>query len=645
MEQLLWLRMVKLSDSLKRDTNTHARVVMMRFVLAVVCIWLGINAAGESGFATDTAIRGEAWIKLSLIPSFDSLTGDVLDHPDLDSCVRATLESEGADSLKKAYTKRVGEELSKWYRAFFSNKNDASLLDGLSDCDAITALHIRDTVEQHESHVFNPSDSLWNQQIEYFELLCIDSALDVELGDSSVIVGVFHSQDKDTPEYFPFQWGHPDLIDNVWVNPVEDSATNGNGSLEPWSVNDTINGLCGDFNGIDDDGDNLVDNLLGAVYDSTILARVDSCHGHETKVAGTIAAVANNDIGVLGACPECRVAAVRNTDWEFSLESLISYGLKVISRSYGGDQMDIPLWVDLVNTLRDSGGVYVNSAGNEMEEVFYSDLSHVLFVSGFGLNGLEDSAAFYKLANYGSCVDLTVPYGGWSTKPVDDYGGFAGTSFSAPLISGIYGLMVSYSIHNLAPDSQWTTDSIVSRLKGSSTTIESHWEYGPISHAVGMYGAGYPNAYRAMTRTDDYGFFETDLVSVHLNDSNRQVYDLFEPGDTVDVIYSLRNLSTALDTLIATAWSPQVNLAPVGDTIVGSLAYGATVSDTISTRIPSTATPLERLDLYVVLEDQGVVSDTLLIASKAATWPKHHATYGVDSAFGLSLYELMSRVV
>jgi subtilisin family serine protease len=80
---------------------------------------------------------------------------------------------------------------------------------------------------------------------------------------------------------------HPDLAGNMWTNPGE------------------IPG-----NGVDDDGDGYVDDYYGYDFADNLPDPTDSGF-HGTHVAGTIAAMGNNQLGVIGVDYQARIMALR----------------------------------------------------------------------------------------------------------------------------------------------------------------------------------------------------------------------------------------------------------------------------------------------------------------------------------------------
>jgi subtilisin family serine protease len=114
---------------------------------------------------------------------------------------------------------------------------------------------------------------------------------------------------------------HPDLAANIWTNPGEIA---GNG------IDDDNNGFVDDLHGWDFvDGDNQPNDLAG----------------HGTHVAGTIAAVRDNGIGVAGVAHNAKIMPIRFLDANgqgfvsdalSGLDYALRNGAKVSNNSWGG---------------------------------------------------------------------------------------------------------------------------------------------------------------------------------------------------------------------------------------------------------------------------------------------------------------------
>ena len=295
------------------------------------------------------------------------------------------------------------------------------------------------------------------------------------------------------------EWTHPDLIDNIWVNPGEDIDGDGVvGDFGPPSSG-------GDEDGIDNDGNGKVDDLIGWDFagadhnfvqpDNNPLAVAND---HGTNVMGCASAATDNNLGIAGTGFRVKILVTKHgadDGYQYLLNTYdgILYAAKsgadIINCSWGSYNYS-GFAQSVINTAHDTyGAIIVGSAGNDNYNLanhphYPSNYNHVICVAG---TNPDDSKA--NGSNYGTRVDISAPYSSIYTTTFMGSGGYQttqGTSFSAPIVSGVLALLKS-----MYPDSGqgW----LENRLLDSADPID---DMNP--NYVGMLGSGRVNAFNAL---------------------------------------------------------------------------------------------------------------------------------------------------
>jgi subtilisin family serine protease len=228
---------------------------------------------------------------------------------------------------------------------------------------------------------------------------------------------------------------HTDLQNAIWVN------------------EDEIAG-----NGIDDDGNGYIDDVNGWNFynnsNKLYVSSTDDSHG--THGAGTIAASANNGVGIAGIVQSEHVKimvlkALGGSDGSGSTESIIqaiqyaeANGASICNLSLGTSSNDRALY----QTMAASSMLFVVAAGNDGGNTDTSPsypasyaLDNIISVANLNYDGTLHSSS-----NYGAkTVDLAAP-GSYilSTTPNNGYSYMTGTSMAAPMVSAAAAMVYSY---------------------------------------------------------------------------------------------------------------------------------------------------------------------------------------------------------
>lgn len=236
---------------------------------------------------------------------------------------------------------------------------------------------------------------------------------------------------------------HPDLAPVVWVNTAEDIDKDGRFTSR-------------DLNGKDEDSNGYIDDVAGWDWANGDNNPMDD-KGHGTHVAGTIAARANNAIGVAGVAGRsgARVMALKFMDANGSgytsnaikaLEYAAAKRALITNNSWGGGSYSQALY-DAIYKYRQASGLFIASAGNNGANADSSpsypaayNLDNIISVAS-----MTSADALSSFSNFGAAsVDLGAPGSNiYSTLPGNKYGYMSGTSMAAPHVSGVAALVWS----------------------------------------------------------------------------------------------------------------------------------------------------------------------------------------------------------
>lgn len=290
-----------------------------------------------------------------------------------------------------------------------------------------------------------------------------------------------------------FQTDHPDLQKNVWVNEAE------------------LNGQPG----VDDDGNGYVDDVYG--WNFVINSNDVYQHEHGTHVAGTVAAVNGNGIGVCGVAGgqngeggvkimSAQVFDSRsssNADFAAALIYAADMGASIAQCSWGWSEdgyyeqavLDaIDYFTKYGGGDKMSGGLCIFANGNTGTQGLFYPAAYEPVVAVAAMDPLLQPASY---SSYGTWCDITAPggnvdygdgYGVLSTLPNSMYGYMDGTSMACPHVSGIAALVLSKYGNSEFPNS-----TLRSQLLAS---VNDFYTRNP--QVERLFGSGYIDAWKAL---------------------------------------------------------------------------------------------------------------------------------------------------
>ncbi|MEM9598604.1 MAG: S8 family serine peptidase [Acidobacteriota bacterium] len=278
-----------------------------------------------------------------------------------------------------------------------------------------------------------PNDPSYGSEY-HLPIIDAEEAWDTTVGLPSAIVAVLDSGSEFTHEDLGFG---TDAYQNVWLNNGEDA----------WS--DPDNPSTG--NGVDDDNNGYVDDWKG--YDfSSGNNNSSGPFFHGTAVAGVLGAKTNNGTGIAGAAGGWNgvgaLVMIAGVGDSFPDGSAIDDAI-LYAADMGAHVVQLSLTVGasaaidaaVADAQDNSNMVVICASGNAGSTTMPYPASNPRIISIGATNASDLRAGF---SNHGTDLDLSAPGDNIFALDLNDgYNFTGGTSFAAPLVSGVVALMLS----------------------------------------------------------------------------------------------------------------------------------------------------------------------------------------------------------
>lgn len=379
--------------------------------------------------------------------------------------------------------------------------------EGVPAAQSRVAANFDDPYLSQQWHYINTGDTNLYSGIRAGADVNCDEAWRLCTGDPRIVVAVIDDC---------VQWDHPDLAANMWVNSDE-----------------TQNGKDSDGNGYVDDfhGWNFVAN--GPLAVSTF----GDAPSHGTHVAGTVAAVNGNGIGVCGVAGgsgngdgvrimSCQIfyndgggsAAITAQAFKYAADNgatiaQCSFGYDAskgvltsddkYSASYSVEKQAIDYFIGTQNCPALGGGLVIFAAGNDATGMSSYPGAYRDYISVTSMSCSYEPAYY---TNYGPGCNIAAPGGDvyqaypkatsqvLSTLTDGKYGWMQGTSMACPHVSGVAALGLSYALQQ---GKSFTVDAFKALLLTSVNNIDRYCTGSFVKYA-GKMGAGYIDAYQVL---------------------------------------------------------------------------------------------------------------------------------------------------
>jgi thermitase len=303
------------------------------------------------------------------------------------------------------------------------------------------------------------------------------------------------------------------------------------------------------INGIDDDGNGLIDDFYGWDFVNNNNNPSDD-NGHGTNVTGITVANSNNGIGYAGVDWNCKLLPLKVLDSEGSgsysnmISSVyysISRSVDVISMSIGGSGYSAAFHEAAIAAYNANIPFLACMMNFNSNVPYYpAAFPQVIAVGSTDPDDKRSSPFFWDPSsgsNYGNHIDVVAPgnfiYGlsHWSNTDYDGYWG--GTSQATPLVAGIVTLMLSI-------EPNLTVEEIRTILRTTAQDqVGRSWEDTPGFDPY--HGAGRVNAYQALLDVQHFSTpnIDSSTISIYPNPTKDRLYIQSDYGVNDIKIYDI----------------------------------------------------------------------------------------------------------
>ncbi len=446
---------------------------ILKIICCITMLYLSLNAAAQ---AKQTLI-----VKINN----NSKTQKLLANNGMQAAINLPSISQKMNNRLMANSKAAMllEELKTYYHIQVDTNQILTTMNMLQAQHGITSV-VPSVVYKLNQDKVKTNDPMYAAQWS-LKAIEAESAWNIATG-KGIVVGIIDTG---------IEYDHDELKDQLWVNSGED--INGNGRFDNWSHKTAIDGVYGDLDGIDNDGNGYIDDVIGYDFiDYRVIHYGDVSipdpnpsdeHGHGTAVASVIAAKHNNNIGLTGIAFDAKIMAMRTFDAAGNGEckdiaNAIVYavlnGANVINMSFG-EYESSPIMHTAVKFAEAMGCILIASSGNDGLTLphYPSDYPEVISVGGC-------DSSFRQVFNYGDRLAITAPGTSICAATIDNgYTVKDGTSFSSPIVASVAAML-------LEKDNTLNPQEIKGIIQTTATQVAKGW--------TEQYGAGIVNAYQAL---------------------------------------------------------------------------------------------------------------------------------------------------